>query len=72
MNRRDVEAARDLASEFVAASNELLNTKVRFWSHDDEVLWQETWQVAGKTSGHHRRLSLELTRALAHMRRRHL
>ena len=74
MNRKDVEAARDLAARFVEASDELLATPHKTWNADAQAYrerpWRETWLIAGKASGAHRRLSLDLTRALAHMRRR--
>lgn len=74
MNRHDIKAARDTAAAFVKASDELLATKERRWDHEArtyvETKWTETWLIAGKQTGAHRRLSLDLTRALAHMRRR--
>jgi hypothetical protein len=74
MNRRDVIRARDRAREFADACDELLALKYRSWrseeNHYVDVDWTETWVVAGKVSGRQRRLSLDLTRALAHMRRR--
>lgn len=74
MNRADVKAARDLAAEFVKASDALLATPNRSWDHEDrkyvEQPWHATYQIAGKASGAHRRLSLDLTRALARMRDR--
>lgn len=74
MNRRDVKAARDLAAAFVKVSDELLAAKFSSWSPDKQEYvkseWRDTAYVAGKQTGAHRRLSLDLTRALAHMRRR--
>jgi hypothetical protein len=74
VNRKDIADARDLAEEFVRASNELLAKRDRRWNHETEQYvdhrWDNTWTIAGKQTGAHRRLSLDLTRALAHMRRR--
>lgn len=74
MNRKDVVAARDAAERFVTLCDELLEMKYRSWDPDTgkyiERPWVETWLIAGKTSGAHRRASLDLTRALSHMRRR--
>ena len=72
MNRSDIQDARDTAERFVAKCDELLETKQRSWDGNQyaEGPWTETWGVSGKLTGAHRRLSLDLTRALAHMRRR--
>lgn len=69
MRRSDVEASRDLAARYVAACDELLATEYRDSDGTPEA-WSMTWVIAGKQTGAHRRLSLDLTRALAHMRRR--
>lgn len=71
MNRADVKASRDLAKQYVEVCDELLATKqynpgASYHGQD----WQSTWVVTGKLTGAHRRLSLDLTRALAHLRRR--
>ena len=74
MTRSDVEKARNLASDFVAASDALLAATGHRWNQEtreyDVIEWRATHQIAGKLTGAHRRLSLDLTRALAHMRRR--
>lgn len=77
MNRDDVKRARDLAAQFVKASDGLLTTMNRTWEPAGPEgaklvasRWKDTGQIAGKATGAHRRLSLDLTRALAEMRRR--
>ena len=74
MTRSDIIKARDLAAEFVAASDAVLAATDHRWNQEtgeyDVIEWRETWQIAGKLTGAHRRLSLDLTRALAYMRRR--
>ena len=74
MNRKDVIAARNLATRFVELSDEILEAPYRRWDHRNERyldgVWTETWQITGRLTGAHRRASLDLTRALAHMRRR--
>ena len=74
MNRRDVQHARDLAAEFVKVSDELLALPGMTYDGKTQTykpsVWTETWVVSGKLTGTHRRKSLDLTRALAHMRRR--
>lgn len=74
MNRKDVQTARDLAAEFVELSDELLAVKATRWDQNRaeyvKEQWAETWRIAGKLTGAHRRKSLDLTRTLAHMRRR--
>lgn len=71
MNRSDVKASRDLAARYVEVCDELLATKIHLpgaSTHGED--WAVSWMIGGKLSGAHRRLSLDLTRALAHMRRR--
>ena len=72
MNRSDIQDARDTAELFVTKCDELLATTERSWNGKEytEEPWNETCWIAGKQTGAHRRLSLDLTRALAHMRRR--
>jgi hypothetical protein len=74
MDRKDVKAARDLAAAFVKASDELLAAQYESWDYKTGNRTAEAWKytglIAGKQTGAHRRLSLDLTRALAHMRRR--
>lgn len=74
MRRSDVEASRELAERYVAACDELLATKFEMWQDFGRPPLTEDWDwthsIAGKQTGAHRRLSLDLTRALAHMRRR--
>ena len=72
MNRSDIQDARDTAERFVTKCDELLETKQRSWNGKEYIVepWNETCWIAGKLTGAHRRLSLDLTRALAHMRRR--
>lgn len=79
MNRTDVKASRDLAAQYVKACDELLSItwlEPFFDPKDGTFLgrmpkqWRTTDVIAGKQTGAHRRLSLDLTRALAHMRRR--
>jgi hypothetical protein len=65
VNRSDVEASRALAIRYVKACEELLAKRA-----PNGQTWDQSWIVGGKVSGAHRRLSLDLTRALAHMRRR--
>lgn len=74
MRRADVEASRHLAARYVKACDELLATTARHYEPRSGATsttpWRDTWQITGKATGAHRRLSLDLTRALAHMRRR--
>lgn len=74
MNRADVKAARDEAKRFVALCDGLLATQAPQWHEEggwrQDGTWAWTSQIAGKKTGAHRRASLDLTRALAHMRRR--
>lgn len=72
MNRSDVEASRDLALRYVEACDELLAMKHEWHRGGETVLepWRATWHIAGKATGAHRRLSLDLSRALSYMRRR--
>lgn len=77
MNRADVKASRDLAAKYVEACDELLGLEYATGDFDRDNHWvrrTEPWRttdsIAGKQTGAHRRLSLDLTRALAHMRRR--
>lgn len=74
MNRSDVKASRDLAARYVKVCDELLAAKYETWNGMGKPRtfedWRDTGSIAGKQTGAHRRLSLDLTRALAHMRRR--
>lgn len=74
MRRSDVEASRELAARYVQACDELLTmTDLDYHvppGQPNRKPWTWTNSIAGKQTGAHRRLSLDLTRALAHMRRR--
>lgn len=74
MRRADVEASRDLAKRYVKACDEILAMTTFYYDTADGLTKRRPWtwtnSIAGKDTGAHRRLSLDLTRALAHMRRR--
>lgn len=73
MTRTEVERARALATEFVAICDQLLAVErstydavTRTWTAKK---WTNTTWVSGALTGRHRRLSLDLTRQLAQMRK---
>lgn len=72
MTRDDVEAAVEEAERFVRRANALLKTKVPTYQSATATYKDCPWDGGGspKESGAVRRASLDLTRALAHMRRR--
>lgn len=70
MNRTDVEASRDLAERYVKVCDELLASHIDIRGTPSRQEWDDTAWIAGKATGAHRRLSLDLTGALSHMRRR--
>lgn len=74
MNRQDVEAARAEAARFIARVDALLAETGQRWDHDArryvDVKKPPLSLVSGKFTGAVKRSSLDLTRALAHMRRR--
>jgi hypothetical protein len=74
VNRQDVEAARAEAVRFIARVDALLAENGKRWDHDArryvDVKKPPLHLVSGKFTGAVKRSSLDLTRALAHMRRR--
>ena len=74
MNRADVEAARSEAVRFISRCDALLIEEGHRWDHEArqyvKVKKPPLHIVSGKFTGAVKRSSLDLTRALAHMRRR--
>lgn len=75
MNRSDVETARAEAVRFIARCDALLAATGQRWDHENrryvEVKKPPLHLLHGKLTGSVKRSSLDLTRALAEMRRRH-
>jgi hypothetical protein len=77
VNRDDVIAARAEAQRFIERADALLATKVPHWNWHEKTSTSTVTQVPwngsngpAKEAAAVRRASLDLTRALAHMRRR--
>ncbi len=74
MNRTDVEDARSEAVRFIARCDTLLAATVDAWNHKERRYEKRKWlgtdQSPSADAATVRRSSLDLTRALARMRKR--
>jgi hypothetical protein len=74
MNRADVEAARAEAVRFIERCDALVKSEVDVWDHKSRQYVKRKWvgshQAPSKEAAAAKRSSLDLTRSLAHMRRR--